>query len=35
MAYVIVEPCIGVKDSACVEVCAPDAIHEGEDQFYM
>ncbi len=35
MAYVIVEPCIGVKDSACVEVCAPDAIHEGEDQFYI
>ena len=35
MAYVIVEPCIGVKDSACVEVCAPDAIYEGPDQYYI
>jgi NAD-dependent dihydropyrimidine dehydrogenase PreA subunit len=24
MAYVINEPCIGVKDSSCVEVCPVD-----------
>ncbi|MCC6730262.1 MAG: ferredoxin family protein [Chthonomonadales bacterium] len=29
MAYVICEPCIGVKDKACVEVCPVDCIHEG------
>ena len=27
MAIVIAEPCIGVKDGACVEVCPVDAIH--------
>jgi len=27
MAYVIAEPCIGVKDTACVDVCPVDAIH--------
>lgn len=27
MAYVIAEPCIGVKDTACVGVCPVDAIH--------
>ena len=27
MPYVIAEPCIGVKDQACVEVCPMDAIH--------
>jgi len=27
MAYVIVEPCIGVKDKACVNVCPMDCIH--------
>ena len=30
MAYVIAEPCIGVKDRACVEICPMDCIH-GED----
>ncbi len=29
MAYVIAEPCIGVKDKACVAVCPVDCIHEG------
>ena len=28
--YVIAEPCIGVKDKACVDVCPVDCIH-GED----
>ena len=29
MAYVITEPCIDVKDKACVEVCPVDCIYEG------
>ena len=29
MAYVITEPCIGVKDKSCVGVCPVDCIHEG------
>ena len=32
MTHVICEPCIGVKDKACVDVCPVDCIHEGEDQ---
>ena len=35
MAYVICEPCIGVKDKACVPVCPVDCIHEGERQLYI
>ncbi|HVF10147.1 MAG TPA: ferredoxin family protein [Abditibacteriaceae bacterium] len=31
MTYVIAEPCIGVKDKACVEVCPVDCIHELPD----
>jgi ferredoxin len=27
VAYVIVQPCIGVKDASCVEVCPVDCIH--------
>ena len=29
MSYVITEPCIDVKDKACVEVCPVDCIYEG------
>ncbi len=32
MAYVIVEPCIGVKDTGCVEVCPVDCIHPTSDE---
>jgi ferredoxin len=35
MAYVIVEPCINVKDKACVEVCPVDCIYEGPDQLFI
>lgn len=35
MAYVIAEPCIGVKDKSCLEVCPVDCIHEGPDQLYI
>ncbi|MGE0065874.1 MAG: ferredoxin family protein [Solirubrobacterales bacterium] len=27
MPYVIAEPCIGSKDSSCVDVCPVDCIH--------
>ena len=30
MAYVITEPCIGVKDRSCVDVCPVDCIHGSE-----
>ncbi len=33
MAYVIAEPCIGTKDTACADACPVDCIHpkKGED----
>ena len=34
MTYVIAEPCIGVKDRSCVDVCPVDCIYEGEDQLH-
>ncbi len=27
MTYVITEPCINVKDAACVDICPMDCIH--------
>mgnify|MGYP001604186764 FL=1 len=35
MAYVIAEPCINVKDKACVEVCPVDCIYEGPEMLYI
>ena len=35
MAYIIAEPCIGVKDKSCVEACPVDCIYEGEDMLYI
>lgn len=37
MAYIIAEPCIGVKDSACVEVCPVDCIYstDEDDMYYI
>jgi NAD-dependent dihydropyrimidine dehydrogenase PreA subunit len=32
LAYIICEPCIGVKDSACVDVCPVDCIHPRKDE---
>ena len=32
MAYVIAEPCIGVKDTACVDACPVDCIHPKKDE---
>ena len=36
-AYIITEPCVGVKDATCVEVCPVDCIHSTDDeqQFYI
>ena len=33
MTYIIAQPCIDVKDKACVDVCPVDCIHpvDGED----
>lgn len=37
MAYVIAEPCINVKDKACVDVCPVDCIYDvdGENMLYI
>src|SRR6266545_3662887 len=35
MAYIIAEPCINVKDKACVEVCPVDCIYEGPEMLYI
>jgi NAD-dependent dihydropyrimidine dehydrogenase PreA subunit len=32
MAYVIAEPCINTKDTACVDVCPVDCIHPRKDE---
>ena len=31
MTYVIAEPCIGTKDTACVDACPVDCIHPKKD----
>ena len=35
MAYVIGEPCIDVKDRACVDECPVDCIYEGKRSLYI
>ncbi len=32
MAYIIAEPCIDVKDTACVDVCPVDCIHPTKNE---
>ena len=32
MTYVIAEPCITTKDTACVDVCPVDCIHPRKDE---
>ena len=32
MAYVIAEPCISTKDTACVDACPVDCIHPKKDE---
>ena len=37
MTHVIAQPCIDVRDKACVEVCPVDCIHGGDNdpQLYI
>ena len=35
MTYVIVEPCIGEKNSSCVDVCPVSCIYESDDMYYI
>ncbi len=32
MAYIICEPCVNTKDTACVDVCPVDCIHPTKDE---
>lgn len=32
MTYIIAEPCIGTKDTSCVDVCPVDCIHPRSDE---
>ncbi len=35
MTYIIAEPCIGVLDRGCVDVCPVDCIYEGPDMLLI
>lgn len=37
MAYIICEPCVDVKDTACVDACPVDCIHsaDGHKLYYI
>jgi NAD-dependent dihydropyrimidine dehydrogenase PreA subunit len=35
LTYVIAEPCVDVKDKACVEECPVDCIYEGRRTLYI
>jgi ferredoxin len=35
VTFVIMSPCVGIKDGTCVDVCPVDCIHEGETMFYI
>ncbi|MGB7961924.1 MAG: ferredoxin [Propionicimonas sp.] len=35
MTYVITQPCVDVKDRACVEECPVDCIYEGNRSLYI
>lgn len=35
MVYIIAEPCIDVKDRACVDECPVDCIYEGPRMLYI
>ena len=37
MPYIIAEPCIGVKDASCVDVCPVNCIYTSDDaeQYYI
>ena len=35
MTYVIAQPCVDVKDKACIEECPVDCIYEGSRSLYI
>ena len=35
MTYVIAEPCVDVKDKACIDECPVDCIYEGQRMLYI
>ena len=35
MTYVIAQPCVDLKDGACVEECPVDCIYEGKRMLYI
>jgi len=37
VAFVITQPCVGLKDASCVEVCPVDGIHTNDaaDQYFI
>lgn len=35
MTYVIAEPCVDLKDKACIEECPVDCIYEGGRMLYI
>jgi NAD-dependent dihydropyrimidine dehydrogenase PreA subunit len=35
VTYVIAEPCVDVKDKACIEECPVDCIYEGQRSLYI
>ncbi|HUW77612.1 MAG TPA: ferredoxin [Candidatus Nanopelagicaceae bacterium] len=35
MTYVIAQPCVDLKDKACIEECPVDCIYEGQRMLYI
>ena len=35
MSYIVCEPCVNVKDKACVDVCPVDCFYEDEKMLYI
>lgn len=35
MTYIIAQPCVDLKDKACVDECPVDCIYEGERSLYI
>jgi len=35
MPYIVTEPCVGVKDKSCMNVCPVDCIFEGDEMVYI
>jgi NAD-dependent dihydropyrimidine dehydrogenase PreA subunit len=35
VTYVIAEPCVDLKDKACIEECPVDCIYEGDRMLYI